>query len=173
MKVNKQFQDRHLSYSNTDWVKVQEIERDICLLYHQLSDYSYIMGDLYWGSVYQLPYWEYLDLQWLDDEKRIFIRDGCLVMILTMLWEMLDDAGSFIEPNLKVCQEAVSQLKMEDSKSTTLLKAVKMALDCAVSNTSIPKELSELSIWVHREYVMGYFQKMAEEFDENLYDGNV
>ncbi len=64
-----------------DWVAVQEVERDICLLYHQLADYSYIMGDLYYGNVYALPYWEYLCVPGLDESQQEFIREGCLVMI--------------------------------------------------------------------------------------------
>ncbi len=58
MKINRQFQDLHSPGPNeTDWYTIQILERDICLLYHQLADYSYIMGDLYYGNVFALSYW--------------------------------------------------------------------------------------------------------------------
>ena len=56
IEINRQFQDRHVAGSDIDrWVELQQVERDICLLYHQLSDYSYIMGDLYYGSDVAAP----------------------------------------------------------------------------------------------------------------------
>ncbi len=57
MKINRQFQALHSPDPDcTDWHTVQIVERDICLLYHQLADYSYVMGDLYYGDIYSLPY---------------------------------------------------------------------------------------------------------------------
>lgn len=61
MEINRQFQSQHSNDDGVDWVLKQEIERDICLLYNQLSNYAYIMSDLFYGSVFALPYWEYLD----------------------------------------------------------------------------------------------------------------
>ena len=43
-----------------EWADKQRVERDVLLLYHQLADYSYIMGDLYYGTVFALPYWDVL-----------------------------------------------------------------------------------------------------------------
>ena len=39
-----------------DWAEVQELERDILLLFHQLAEYNHVMGDLYYGDVFALPY---------------------------------------------------------------------------------------------------------------------
>ncbi len=73
--ISGQFQDLHSpNNGETDWQTIQRVERDICLLYHQLAEYSYIMGDLYYGDVYALPYWDYLNLQTLEPDQRAFIR---------------------------------------------------------------------------------------------------
>src|SRR5712691_1560834 len=88
----------HSPGASVDWVLKQQVERDICLLYHQLADYSYIMGDLYYGPVFGLPYWEYLDFPDLDGADREFLRDGCLVMILAMAWDQIDGSGVYISP---------------------------------------------------------------------------
>jgi hypothetical protein len=75
IEINRQFQDRHVAGSDIDrWVELQQVERDICLLYHQLSDYSYIMGDLYYGSVYALRYWDFLDVEGIKPARQTFIR---------------------------------------------------------------------------------------------------
>ena len=90
MKINRQFQDIHSPLpTETDWCRIQIVERDICLLYHQLASYSWIMEDLYYGSVYALPYWRYLNISALETKRQAFIRNGCLVMLYAMASEEL------------------------------------------------------------------------------------
>jgi len=44
LKINWRYQSLHTPDPNElDWVLVQQVEKDICLLYHQLSEYSYIL----------------------------------------------------------------------------------------------------------------------------------
>ncbi len=78
-----------------DWVQIQVVERDICLLYHQLADYSYIMADLDYGAVFALPYWDYLDVAGVPGSQRDFLRDGCLVMIFAMASVVLDGSSAY------------------------------------------------------------------------------
>lgn len=170
MKIKQQYQNLHTpGESNVDWVLVQQIERDICLLYHQLADYSFIMGDLYYGNVYKLPYWEYFDLPGLDESQRNVIRDGCLVMILAMCWDQIDGSGAYIKQHLSACAASVSALSTEDEDTTKLLGTVDMAIRLVEQGASDSPELFALSSWVHKTYVRGYFRKTAEEFDTNPY----
>lgn len=162
MKINSRFQDLHTESSNIDWVKIQQIERDICLLYHQLAEYSYIMGDLYYGSVFALPYWEFLDLDNLEQDEKDFIRDGCLVMILAMAWDFIDGSGSYINPYISACQKAISKVIPFDEKTEKLIHTVKLAIDTVDQEEPEPDELGELSSWGYKEYVEGYFRKMLQ-----------
>ena len=172
MEINRQFQDQHIAGAQLDWVLKQKVEADICLLYHQLADYSYIMGDLYYGDVFSLPYWEFLDWQSIDKDDRSFIRDGCLVMILAMCCEYIDGSGTYIHHYLKVCQRNLSRVAPDDEKSNRLLTTVRLAVQLAQEGKPESKELTEAMIWVHREYVRGYFRKRVHEFDNNPYFGN-
>ncbi|KLU02753.1 hypothetical protein RISK_005049 [Rhodopirellula islandica] len=70
--TSKRKQESRVTYgSEVDWTEVQRVERDICLLYHQLADYSYIMGDLCYGDVFSLPYWEYLQIEELESDQAV------------------------------------------------------------------------------------------------------
>jgi hypothetical protein len=169
MEVNRQFQDLHSLEASADWVLKQQVERDICLLYHQLSNYSYIMGDLYYGSVFAFPYWEYLDLPGLDPDDGEFIRNGCLVMILAMAWEHIDHSTGRIHRDIPAIREAVEGLECTDEDTGKLIRAVRLALDVAERDDTETPELVELSDWVHKRYVRGYFRHIVQEFDNNPY----
>ncbi len=155
-----------------DWALKQRVEADICLLFHQLADYSYIMGDLYYGDVFSLPYWEFLDMKGIDEVDRRFIRDGCLVMILAMCSEYIDQTGTYIHNYLEICQRRLSCIAPGDEKSARLLTAVALALQTAQDGKAESKELTESMAWVHREYVLGYFRRKVHEFDSNPYYGD-
>ena len=169
MKLNRQFQDLHMSNASADWVLKQQIERDICLLFHQLSNYSYIMGDLYYGSVFSLPYWEYLDFSGLEKGDGNFLRDGCLVMILSMAWDRIDGGGAYISQFISLCQNAVTSLVCDDEDTQKLARTVQLALTIAEQSGPETSELQELSAWVYKHYVRGYFRRVAQEFDSNPY----
>ena len=169
MKINHQFQDLHSHGGSVDWVLKQQIERDICLLYHQLAEYSHIMGDLYYGSVFALPYWEYLDFPGLDTADRDFLREGCLVMLLAMASEQIDGSGAYINSHIPACREAVTRIACDDEDTEKLARTVRLALDVAEQGGPETRELVELSGWVHKRYVRGYFRRIAQAFDSNPY----
>jgi hypothetical protein len=169
MKINQQFQDLHTQGGPVDWVLKQRVERDICLLYHQLANYSYIMGDLYYGSVFNLPYWEHLDFPGLDRADRDFLRDGCLVMILAMAWEQIDSSGAYLKPHIPTCREALNRIAGKDDDTRKLIATVKLALETAERGGPEIPELQELSAWVHKRYVREYFRRVSREFESNPY----
>ena len=169
MEINHQFQDLHTRNGSMNWVLKQHVERDICLLYHQLASYSYIMGDLYYGSVFGLPYWEYLDFPGLDSADRDFVRDGCLVMILAMAWDQIDGSGAYINPHIAACRGAVARILCEDEDTQKLVHTVSLALNAAEQGGAEIRELQELSTWAHNRYVRGYFCRAAQEFNCNPY----
>lgn len=148
-----------------NWDTFWKVERDICFLYHELSEYPGIMGDLAYASIYNLPYWEFLDLRDLNmaDEFRCFIRDGCLVMILAMSWDIMDGSGTQLKDKLDSCRNAVDALEAEDERTAKLIRVVRLALDMAEQGRPANEEIEALSVWVNYEYVHGYFRRMAIE----------
>lgn len=147
------------------WDLLWKVERDICFLYHELSEYAGIMGDLAYGSLYPLPYWEFLNLHDsnIHDEDRCFIRDGCLVMILAMSTDIIDGSGSYLKDKFGLCRQAISELQAKDERTKELIRVVGLALDLAEQGHGSNKEIEDLLVWVNYEYVHGYFRRMADE----------
>jgi hypothetical protein len=106
-----------------DWDQICKVERDICYLYHELSEYSGIMGDLAFGCLYTLPHWEFLHLnvRQMPEEQRCFIREGCLVMLLAMAWDVLDGSGSYLIKHFSPCQQAVAAIEAHNASLTKML----------------------------------------------------
>ncbi len=167
-KLNRMMQDLHSPDGGAKWVEVQVVEMELCLFLHQLADYSYIMGDLYYGTVYQSRYWMLLYRMDLDDERRQFVRDGCLTLILAMCWEMIDGTGRSPEPYIPECRAAVSALSPNDARGTRLRQVVLSALDAAEEGAE-PDSLMSESIWVHEVVIKEYFRSRTREFETNPY----
>ena len=170
--------------SEPDWEQIWKVERDICFLYHELSEYPGIEGDLAYGLIYTLPYWDFLNLsvRRMPDEERCFIRDGCLVMLLAMAWDVLDGSGSYLLNHLGFCQQAVESVEVDNEKTEQLVQTVKTALKAVEMDSQGNgrlegpplRHLIDLSVWVNREYVGGYFKQKANEMagvgDRNLFE---
>jgi hypothetical protein len=108
-------------------------------------------------------------MEGLDDSQRKFIRDGCLVMILAMCWDVIDGSGVYLTKYLNECGLAVSLVKPDDERTVKLLETVTMALMAVAGGGRESDELLELSSWVHKTYVRGYFSAIAQEFNVNPY----
>ncbi len=182
MKINRQFQDLHSPGQNgTDWYTIQVVERDICLLYHQLADYSYIMGDLYYGDVFALPYWEYLNIPNLETERQAFIRNGCLVMLYAMASEVLDGSGTYLTMERKryhAARAAVEALPNFDDESNRLIAAVKGSFKLIDEKRGTWDDIPEVqdviseSTWIHECFVRQYFIERTNDFFKNPYFRN-
>lgn len=146
------------------WAEVQEIERDILLLYYELAGYCYIMGDLNYHQVHNLPYWDYLNPNLKDNEGFQLIQEGCLVMILAMAWDEIDGSGAYLCHHIDQVKPALKQIYPENDRTEKLLRTVKLAVETASTKSAPGKELQELSQWVHQEIIGGFFKSMAERF---------
>ena len=139
--------------------EIAQVTRDICFLYHELSEYSGIIGDLDY-SFYNLPYWEYLEYGNSDSYDAEFIRDGCLVMLLAMAWEQIDGAGSYINDKIDTCLKFISYIEPDSESTVKLIDIVKMALRAEETSCKVA-ELEEQCQWVYLHYVRGYFRERS------------
>jgi len=178
-RINSQYQSLHSKDSpSTNWERIQLVERDICLLYHQLADYSFIMGDLYYGNVYALPYWNYLDNDIaLEEERKQFILNGCLVMLYAMCSEIFDGAGSYLtmDPSIFLsAKKAIDSAIAIDDETDRLLTVVRKAFELIEAGRTDWDDMDvqaveSASVWIHERFVRSYFTKRAEEFKNNPY----
>jgi hypothetical protein len=172
-KINEQFQSRHIDgKSDIDWVKLQEIEKDICLLYHQLASYSFIMDDLYFGSVFNLPYWNFLDIQELEDEKRRFIREGSLVFIYAIILGEAGGSSTFLsceKERCKQCKEKIDSCVSENSDERLILESIKHCFELIEKNEIGDTSIFSNSTEIHKRFVRRYFDTISNEFKKNEY----
>lgn len=179
MKINRQFQDLHLrDTSGVDWVALQKIERDICLLYHQLAVYAGIMPDLYYGNVFGSPYWDYLNVPNIEHEQQAFIRNGCLVMLYAMAVEVLDGIGAYLvmdRTRFDAAKAAVRCLPQFDADTDRLIRVVRGSFKLidegknSSDKSPVAVEVVDASAWIHDRFVKDYFVHRAKEFETNPY----
>ncbi len=177
-KINRQYQDLHAPSPSRDWVAIQKLEADICLFYHQQASYSYVMGDLYYGDVYSLPYWELLSHNGLDGEQLEFLQSGCLMILLAMSWELLDGTGSYLMPHVSAALAGVRASKPATDRVARLRQHLEDILsylhDPRPGLSAVEEERGcagfvDTSQWAHREFVFGYFRNWCDEFIKNPY----
>jgi hypothetical protein len=157
--------------SRVDWAKIQEIEKDICLLYHQLSSYSYIMDDLFYGDVFNLPYWNFLDIKGIGEEKRKFIREGSLVFIYAMVTEEAGGAGMYLScegGRYSVCKKKIEACKPENDDEKFLLDSIKSGFALIDNGKIGDASVYSHSTEIHKRFVRKYFTKITESFTTEM-----
>jgi hypothetical protein len=150
-----------------DWVKIQEIERDICLLYHQLSGCSQVTDDLFFGDVFKLPYWNFLDITGLDDDQRKFIREGSLVFIYAMVLEEAGGSGAYLSfegGRLSACRKRIEACHPENEDEKLLLDSIQSGFAIIESGKIGDASTYDNSREIHKRFVRKYFTKIAERF---------
>jgi hypothetical protein len=153
-----------------DWVKVQEIEKDICLLYHQLSSRSQEIGDLYFGDVFKLPYWNFLDIKCLDASRRKFIREGSLMFIFAMVLEEAGGFGAYLSfegGRLSACKNKIEECEPENDDERLLIGSIKSGFAIIENNKIGDVSLHDDPAEIYEKFVKKYFSEMSENFKEN------
>ena len=152
------------------WYEVVRLKRDICYLYHELTESDGTIGDLDY-TVYDFPYWRYLDHKALEDYDAPFFVNGCLVMALSMCWEQIDGAGCYVNDKIETWRCAISQVALDDEDITKLVNIVLLGLELAehemATNYQTPpdqqfEKFIEGTDWVHKNYVQEYFRQRSK-----------
>lgn len=136
------------------------------------------MGDLYYGDVFGLPYWDFLQLEGLEPERQAFIRQGCLVFLFAMASELLDGSGSYLKlegDRYAAAKAAVARLPQCGDDTDRLVDAVSKSfalIDAGGDSFDQSDEAQEIAVattWIHERFVREYFQSRSREFSENPY----
>ena len=147
-----------------DWDEVQELERDILLLYHQLAKYGFVMGDLSYGTVFSLPYWDFLNPTGLanDEDRASFVQCGCLVMLLAMAWERIDGSDGYLDRHRDSVLEKLATCTPFGQHGERLLNLVKDMVAAALQGNEDNERCRIESDWAYKTIVRGYFQAQAQ-----------
>jgi hypothetical protein len=139
-----------------EYTDLKQIEKDICFLYHELSEYSGIMGDLDYHTLYNKKYWTYIDV---DTDP--FILHGCLILVLAMIWDWIDGSGNYIEDKIVYYKNAMKTLYGQSEDEFRLIEAVNKGLEIVEKDKQKDDKFEMDSLWAFETFVMGYFQEKA------------
>lgn len=147
-----------------DWEFVWNIEKDICFLYHELSKHDAMVCDLSYGRLFFMPYWEVFSqsLPKMDADEEEFILGGCLIMTLSMLWEILNGSGSYLIGKINQVQECTSALEPKSQNIKTLKESVLLTLNVIQGLAMRDASIDGIAIWANREFVKPYFNKRCK-----------
>ena len=161
----------HFDDSADHYLLARHLNRDICMLYHELAEYSSTLGDLDYSSLYTLPYWNFVANTGLEWQLDAFIREGSLVMLLAMAWDCIDGSGSYLVSHFSDAKSAVACISTTDDQTTQLLSVVGSALAIVSSGQPETDALRADSDWVHDTYVKRYFIETARDFGKSYFAG--
>lgn len=169
------------------WEQVVGIEKDICYLLHQVvDDYDSLGGgwdwDWYTEMLFPLKYWNFLGLQGdITTFQQDFINHGCLLWILGLSMEQLEDNGRRIDLYGSEIAERLAIFHPKRECTTRLLRITQYFFQIAQSlpaRTGIgrPRDKARVMIdpqmqreldWVFVTVVEGYYRYMLELIADN------
>ena len=136
------------------------------------------MDDLYYGNVFALDYWQFLQMPGVAPDRQEFICNGCLVMLYAMASEVLGGSGTYLTMDRKrysAAKSAVAALPSLNSDTDKLVAAVSTAFalidEQRFANEDTPEmqEVVAASSWIHERFVRQYFISRAADFENNSY----
>lgn len=92
-----------------DVAMYRRLIRDVCFLYHELSAYRRIIGDLDYANDYPLEYWTLLNRIDTGRSEDRFIRGGILVLFLAMLADVFDGSGESVSHQVQAISKELEQ----------------------------------------------------------------
>lgn len=147
---------------DTDWRLYVDLIRDVCFLYHELSEYQYIMWDLDYQNEYSRPYWELLNRIDTGDTNDRFIRAGILVLFMAMLRDEFEGSGVSISRNLDEVQAALERFIPEDNDILRLADAVSHGVKLLRASSQPDDQFAFNETWAYNAFVRKYFEEASK-----------
>ncbi len=139
----------------------QRLTRDVCFLYHELSEYRHIMGDLDYANDYPLEYWTLLNRIASGRNDGRFIRSGILVLIMAMLQDAFDGSGKYIYRHKITIAQELERFVPEDDTMLRLAESVQHGMELLANSLSADDRFNTDACWVYDAFVMRYFINRA------------
>lgn len=144
-----------------DVVLYRRLIRDVCFLYHELSAYRQIMGDLDYANDYPLEYWTLLNRIDAGRSDDRFIRGGILVLMLAMLADVFCGSGDSISRHVKAISREIDRFVPEDDAMLRLAQSVEHGIGLLASSASADQRFDTDSGWAYATFVRSYFANAA------------
>jgi len=154
------------------YIETEELIRDICYFYHEQACWGTgaLYADLSFGRIYKLPYWSYIwfDSDSLSADEIQFVRDGCLMLVLTMCLDTIEGSGTYIVlyELVETCRREINSGVTHDVDSLKLIEGTNLALDIVEGEVGKDNEIGILSTWAKQTIVGRYFKTMSQFFQE-------
>ena len=147
---------------DNDWRLYVDLIRDVSILYHELSEYRYIMWDLDYQNEYSRPYWELLNRIDTGDTNDRFIRAGILILFMAMLRGEFEESGVSISRNLDEVQAALETFTPEDNDILRLADAVLHGVKLLRAGSQPDEKFALDETWAYDAFVRRYFEEASK-----------
>lgn len=144
-----------------DYVLYKQLVKDICYLFHELSVYRGIMGDLNYTEDFPRPYWLLINRVSTGQDDDRLIRAGILILFMAMLDGEFDGSGVSISQHRDAIAEALSSFVPEDSDMLRLCEAVLHGLSLLNADGQPDGRFREDLGWAYHQFVRQYFTQSA------------
>lgn len=135
----------------------RRLTRDVCFLYHELSAYRHIMGDLDFSNDYPLEYWTLINRIDTGRNDDRFIRGGILVLMLAMLQDVFDGSGDWVSRCAKDISRELEQFIPEDDTMLRLAESVEHGLELLGTSATADDRFKADVCWAYDTFVRRYF----------------
>lgn len=147
-----------------DEIVALRIERDICALFHRYATSDGLVEMFEFEALYTLPYWDYLDFAAVGLQRRSFICEGCLMLILRLARECPLDLEPAHRRKLGLCRAAIERVDLRADRPRRLAQFALLLLDATERRGAIKEsELDELEA-LENEVLGEYFGRLAKRF---------
>ena len=131
--------------------------RDVCFLYHELSAYRHIMGDLDFANDYPLDYWTLINRIDTGRSDDRFTRGGILILLLAMLQDVFDGSGDYVSRHAKDISRELGRFIPEDDRMLRLAESVEHGLGLLANSASADDRFNADACWAYETFVRRYF----------------
>ncbi len=159
------------------WSEWWQLEKDLLLLMHLLAgewqdNGAHWSTDWFSNRIFSLPYWDYLALRgsFEPPSQETFIRNACLLWILGLSVEQIDEMGSDLDAHVEEIERRLSEFDPTDDPTRRLFLLTRhlfaIARDGTTGRTSIGSEqLAELD-WAFDTVVRKHYSDSLELIDK-------
>ncbi|WOK08118.1 hypothetical protein RT717_05655 [Imperialibacter roseus] len=146
------------------------VKRDIAAFYDQQADEYQLSGAVDFGTLFKLPYWDYLDVRNIDEPEAEYVRTNCLVILTAIAFEPFEELGMPYIGDQRILNDLTKAIRgfIPLTSDHQQLKMLIIDLLEAVRTKSTIKHLDSELQWIYVKFIYGYFRNRADSFGRHL-----
>ncbi len=152
-------------------------KRDIAGFFEEQSNWATLYGDSDFGTVLNLPYWDYLDVRNVNESEAEFLRTGSLLILASMALEPYEDLGTYYLIDKEKAELFINAITKFQPNNENELRLKNLIIDLRNSfkhdinydsSKQVFKKLENEFRWIRVTYIYGYFRNKAKDFGEHM-----